>query len=259
MVKSSEVSQPHPSPTPTAGHLPIRPISFNIQSSKESSKAQTAPSIPASPSPSLAVTPFPVQAQTPDLLGLPKPKRPAFSRHRHDANPALALKVLQDIQLAIESWHGELREVLNSIQVLYMEGPIVDGWLETLKPSNQDPSSIKEAALLRHGDPADLSGYVDRLCQSLDQGVTTETAEVSTVPTYRLCSLNAEGQVQCVVCPPEQLSTLSLAIARHQKLRQLLDQKQYLEARLKRSVEVLTASRNSLDIPATCSSQAEGE
>ena len=58
---------------------------------------------------------------------LPKPKRPVFSRHRHDANPALALKVLEDIQVAIAAWHSELRQTLEQIQSLYLEGPIVDG------------------------------------------------------------------------------------------------------------------------------------
>ncbi|XGB43153.1 MAG: hypothetical protein LVS60_05060 [Nodosilinea sp. LVE1205-7] len=252
MVNASETSQPYPASTPTPGRPSTRPISFNIQS-----KGQGVPASAEGSSASLAIQPFPIQVQTSEVPGLAKPKRPIFSRHRHDANPALALKVLQDIHLAIESWHGELKEVLHRIQGIYMEGPIVEGWLETLQPSDQNSTPLKEAALLRHGDPADLSSYVDRLCQSLDQETTTPAAEVSTAPTYRLCSLNAEGQVEWVVCPPEQLSSLSLAIARHQKLRQLLDQKQYLEARLKRAVEVLTAGRNSLDIPATCSSQPE--
>lgn len=246
MVNASEPS--HPSATP--GRPSARPISFNIHNIQSQDQGSAPPA---------AVKPFPMQVQTCDQPGLPKPKRPVFSRHRHDANPALAIKVLQDIHLAIESWHRELKEVLQRIQALYMEGPIVEGWLEPVKPSDRNPTPLKEAALLRHGDAEALSGYVERLCQSLDQEAPLSSAEASTAPTYQLCSLDPEGQVQCLVCPPEQLPSLSLAIARHQKLRQLLDQKHYLEARLNRSVEVLTASRDRLDIPATCSSQPAGE
>jgi hypothetical protein len=172
---------------------------------------------------------------------LPKPKRPVFSRHRHDANPALALKVLEDIQVAIAAWHSELRQTLEQIQSLYLEGPIVDGWLETMAVSSD--TSEDAASLLRHGDPEAIADYVDRLAQG------REIPQPSSTPaTYQLCSLDADGQVQCLPCPSEQLSSLSQAIARHQRLRQLLDQKHYLEAKLKRSVDVLSQSRDSLNI-----------
>jgi hypothetical protein len=183
-------------------------------------------------------------------------KQPIFSRHRHDANPALALKVLQDIHLAVEGWHGELRQTVQMIQALYMEGPIVDGWLETV--DGPAPAQTKDAAaLLRHADPQALSGYVDRLCESLEQETLTSAAPDTSAPSYRLCSLNAEGQLQCMPCPPEQVSTLSLAIARHQKLRQFVDHKRYLEAKLKRAVEVLTSGRDSLGIVPQASSTPE--
>ncbi|MEB3290544.1 MAG: hypothetical protein VKI82_11560 [Leptolyngbya sp.] len=183
-------------------------------------------------------------------VGPAAPKRPIFSRHRHDANPALALKVLQDIHLAVESWHGELRQTVQQIQDLYMEGPIVDGWLETMDSSTAQAKDA--AALLRHADPQALAGYVDSLYETLgdpDQAASASPDPSSAdSPSYRLCSLNTDGQLQCMPCPPEQVSTLSLAIARHQKLRQLVDQKRYLEAKLKRAVEVLTSSRDGLGI-----------
>ncbi|MBD2427653.1 hypothetical protein [Phormidium sp. FACHB-1136] len=190
-----------------------------------------------------------------------KSKRPIFSRHRHDANPALALKVLQDVHGAVESWHSELRQTVQMIQDLYLEGPIVDGWLETM--DSAPPAQTQDAAaLLRHADPQALSGYVDQLCESLGHEVPASASpEASAVaPSYRLCSLNADGHLQCIPCPPEQVSTLSLAIARHQKLRQLVDQKRYLEAKLKRAVEVLTNSRDSLGIvPQVRSSSPESD
>jgi hypothetical protein len=226
-----------------------QPVSFNIAGGKGQRSMGTA----------APVAPFPINTQVSQLPSLPKGKRPAFSRHRHDANPALAIKVLQDIQMAVEAWHSELRQTVQSIQALYMEGPIVDGWLEAIEDSSQSSSSAKtDAAILRHGDPQVLSGYVEQICEALEnpitEGPTPQTsADQSVIPHYHLCSLNSDGQLQCLPCPPEQVSTVSLAIARHQKLRQLINQKSYLEAKLKRAVEVLTGSRNALDIAPTCS------
>lgn len=226
-----------------------KPISFSIANSTGGTAQGTPP----------RVAPFPVSQQASQLPMLPRRKRPTFSRHRHDANPALALKVLQDIQIAVDAWHGELKQTVQQIQDIYMEGPIVDGWLEVVEdPSG--PNHDLSAAMLRHADPRELSGYVDQLYQSLDQNPGEGAgANQQGSPSYRLCSLDSDGRLNCIPCPPEQLSTISLAIARHQRLRQLLDQKQYLEARLKRTVEVLTHSRDVLDITPTCSSEPEAE
>ncbi len=265
MDNSAFSPQPPAPPTPGdgEGRSSKRPVSFTIGVSQP---AGTPPAL--GPEPEVAPQPagppahlstFPVQAPASNSPLLPRRKRPTFSRHRHDANPALAVKVLQDIQMAVEAWHHDLRQTVQRIQALYMEGPIVDGWLETVgeaTPSNQ--AAALDAALLRHGDPQALSGYVERLCQAPDSPPPT-TAPGSDLarPGYRLCSLDADGRVQYFPCPPEQLSTISLAIARHQKLRQLLDHKQFLEAKLKRTVDVMTSSRDTLGIAPTCSSEPE--
>lgn len=213
------------------------------QRSGETSRRAVEVSLPLG-DPTLSLSPVPTN-------------RPVFSRHRHDANPALALKVLQDIHLAVESWHHELRQTVQSIQNLYMEGPIVAGWLETIDGST--PQTKDAAALLRHADPQALSGYIDSLYEALGDAAQDAPAPASAVPpSYQLCSLNADGQLQCMPCPPEQVSILSLAIARHQKLRQLVDQKRYLEAKLKRAVDVLTNGRDSLGIVPQVSSAPEG-
>ena len=239
-------------------------VSFTIGGA--ASKApSTDPETAAAPSPtpatqpaaSVPLAPFPVQAQPSQLPLLPRRKRPTFSRHRHDANPALAAKVLQDIQLAVEAWHHDLKQTLQRIQTLYMEGPIVDGWLETVEEQPTDAASL-DTALLRHGDPQALSGYVERLYQTVDAPPPPTAPGTDLArPSYRLCSLDSDGRVQHFPCPPEQVSTLSLAIARHQKLRQLLDHKQFLEAKLKRTVEIMTSGRDALGIAPTCSSEAE--
>lgn len=190
------------------------------------------------------VSPFPI-AQ-PNTPALPRPKRSSFSRHRHDANPALAIKVLQDIQHAVEGWHQELRQVVVDIQALYLEGPIVDGWLEAVEPPPPAASAL-DTAILRHADPVDLSGYIDQICQAADQGTAATVGSTQ----YRLCTLDADGRRQCLPCPPQQLSTISLAVARNQKLRQFLNHKNYLEARLKRAVDALSVVRDDLGIAAS--------
>ena len=226
-----------------------KPISFNIGSAAGGKTKGTPP----------RVTPFPVQPQASQLPMLPRRKRPTFSSHRHDANPALALKVLQDIHIAVDAWHSDLKETVQQIQALYMEGPIVDGWLEVVEEGAATQADLS-AAMLRHADPQELSGYVDQLYQSLEHNPEAAgAAHGAGAPNYRLCSLDSDGRLNCIPCPPEQLSTISLAIARHQRLRQMLDQKQYLEARLKRTVEVLTHSRDVLDITPTCSSEPDPE
>ncbi|NMF83986.1 hypothetical protein [Nodosilinea sp. P-1105] len=234
-----------PGQPPSVAAEPRRTVSFNIASHGPAKTTSKTP-----------VTAFPTQPPSSQLPALPRRKRPSFSRHRHDANPALAIKVLQDIQMAVNTWHHDLKQTMQQIQDLYLEGPIVDGWLETID-SNAGLAGV-DAALLRHGDPQALSGYVDQLCESVEQAggsppALAPNAEIN-APSYRLCSLDSDGRVHYFPCPPEQLSTISLAIARHQKLRQLLDQKRFLEAKLKRAVDVLTNSRDTLGIAPTCSS-----
>ncbi|HEY9880594.1 MAG TPA: hypothetical protein V6D29_19205 [Leptolyngbyaceae cyanobacterium] len=186
---------------------------------------------------------YPLPPTASQLPMLPRKKRAALSSHRHDANPALAMKVLRDIQEAVEGWHQNLRQVLLDIQAIYMEGPMVEGWLETVQPG--PPGSGKTASVLRHADPQELTQYVEHLCRESSVG---RPAPKGQEPQYRLCSLDADGQVQCQICPPDQLPFVSMAIARHQKLRQHLNQKQYLEAKLKRAVEALSQVREELGI-----------
>lgn len=184
------------------------------------------------------------------LPNLPRAKRPSISSHRHDANPAMALKVLEDIQGAVEGWHQELHLLLRQIQDLYLEGPIVEGWLETIaEDETSSPQPDFDSAVLRHADPGDLAGYVNRRW-----GQAADNLPRGDNPRYQLCQLDADGQMHCQLCPPDQLGYITMAVARYQRLRQYLSQKHYLEARLKRAVEVLARTRKELDIPPSQSS-----
>ena len=56
---------------------------------------------------------------------------------------------------------------------------------------------------------------------------------------YKLCGVDAVGQVWSRPCPVEQVPSVSIAIARHQRLRQLLGRKQSIENRLSQLAETL--------------------
>lgn len=218
---------------------------LDLPSFAQSAAQEAAASTPQAASVSYPVTKASSSTQTSSQAALPlfpKAKRPSFSSHRNDANAALALNLLADVESAIVEWHQALRETLLKIQQLYLAGPIIDGWLEAVHPQNAQQDLQEQAAVLRHGDPAQIAAYVEKLSQQ------PQPNSASTGTQYRLCSLDADGQVIAQTCPPEQLGAVSQAIARNQQLRQLLNQKQYLEARLKRAAEALDMTRQALDI-----------
>ena len=109
---------------------------------------------------------------------------------------------------------AQLREVVRQVQELYLEGPIVDGWLES-SPCTSEPRTVT------------LSNESTNVYR-FEKGVTCEPLR----PNYRLCGLNASGQKWSHPCPLEQLPSVSIAIGRYQRLLQLLEYKQYLETRL---------------------------
>ncbi|NJM57972.1 MAG: hypothetical protein HC857_11805 [Synechococcales cyanobacterium RU_4_20] len=58
--------------------------------------------------------------------------------------------------------------------------------------------------------------------------------------------MDKTGQVWRKLCPPDQLPLVSLAIARHQKLRLLLNQKESIDRRLQQLAQTLTVLRGRL-------------
>ena len=197
-----------------------------------------------------------------NLVTLPPVTAATAPSSRHEVNPALALKLLRDIEKSVLFWQKELRQVIQKMEVLHAEGPMVDGWLESsINPatSARQSSHSTETTLLRHGDAKALMQYIEALesqTVSLQPGSpnsqTTATAqEVQNNVAgcidraqYRLCWLCGEGKVRSQSCPPEQMAFVSTAIARHKKYKQLLTQKQQIEVRLQTAVEGLTGVRN---------------
>jgi len=183
------------------------------------------------------VQPFPSQSSSP-LPALPKFKLPSFSSHRHVDNPAFAAELLKTITARVTTWQTELQQVLEQIQAIYIEGPIIDGWLES--PLQKD--SADGATGLRHVEVDRLVDYVQEIYQNQDIPVTQSSGQ-----GYRLCGLDADGKLWSRPCPIQQLPHVSLAIGRYQKLRQLLGRKQYLETCLSQTANMLLVVHDQLE------------
>lgn len=153
---------------------------------------------------------------------------PRFSSHRNGSHTPFEMHLLQELQTGVAAAQAELQQVVCQIQDIYHEGPMVDAWLES------HPHAPEREAVTQRGESGDRRmDYVEEV-YSFEQGkVTCESPRAG----YRLCGLDASGQKWSRPCPVEQLASVSLAIARYQKLQQLLERKQYLETRLNQMQE----------------------
>jgi hypothetical protein len=155
--------------------------------------------------------------------------------------------LLQEIETQVIQWQLELEQIVLEIQALYLEGPIVDGWLESsaFDPPPTDPPP--GVATLRHAEVEELMSYVEALCQAQPTS-PSELSRSGGRTEYRLCGLGEDGQVWSRPCPAQQVPYVGLAIARYQKLRTLLAQKQTLENRLTQLVESLTRVHSQIQV-----------
>ncbi|NJN73050.1 MAG: hypothetical protein HC799_09715 [Limnothrix sp. RL_2_0] len=133
---------------------------------------------------------------------LPKLKGTPMSHHRHGANPHFVLDVLQGLQGHALQWVEELQDVQRDIQNVYLEGPLVNGWLESAATGQR-----KETGTVL--TPAEMKGG------------------------YCLCGLDEFGKLWSKACPMEELPAVSVAIARYHRLKKLLTKKQRIEDKLK--------------------------
>jgi len=205
-----------------------RSVSFDLHPKPPKAIAPelSAPSVPEPP-----IAHATVPDTEPKPLNLPKLKAPTFTSHRNAANPSLASSLLVEMQAIVENWHTELNQTLRQIQDLYLEGPIVDGWLES-----HSGQPLGDLSTLRYAEVDRLMTYIEEICAAPIPG-TKDAPKAG----YRLCGINADGQRWSYPCPAEQIPSLSLAIARYHKLRQLLDRKQQIEQRLSKLAETLVA------------------
>lgn len=171
----------------------------------------------------------------------PRFQLPNLSNPRHATDPALALGLLREIESTVTGWQKELQRLLLTMQELQMEGMIVDGWLES-QPQAAPPAGANP---LRHAEINQLLDYVRDLCKNPQPQPVADTPRAG----YWLCGLDADGQVWSFPCPAEQVPQISLAIARCQKMRQLVERKNYLETRLSQLAETLVSVHSQLREP----------
>ena len=148
----------------------------------------------------------PAQTKSPTL---PKLKEPSFSSHRHGINPNLPMTLLKEIEATVAGWQAELKQILQQIQEVYQEGAVIEGWLESAEDGKPQGEAVANASP-----------------NPFFRG-------------YRLCGLDKDGKLWSRSVTPQQLPEVSLAIARHQKLKQFLTRKQELEHRLNELAEML--------------------
>ncbi|MBW4619869.1 MAG: hypothetical protein KME17_11010 [Cyanosarcina radialis HA8281-LM2] len=180
------------------------------------------------------VEPFPVQKPQNQTPVLPKLKSPQVKQSQPITNPDLAMNLLQELQQLVTSWQQELNRIQQQIESLHQEGPIINGWLES---HSNDPD--KNITSLRHAEIDELMNYVEK---------TLTQTDGSALADYRLCGLDENGELWSKRCPARQVPAVSLAIARYQKLRQLVNQKELLETRLAQLAESLVVCRGQLQI-----------
>jgi hypothetical protein len=234
---------------PPAASLADRALSFKIQ--PKSAATPVAASLPLAAE---NATQEPVQLADENLSQIEPPtlpyvNAPHFTSQRQVANPALAINLLKEIETIVSQWQRDLQEFGRQIEALYEEGPIVDGWLESYAQENVNPPD------LRHVELECLMDYIEQnwsAATEADLAADATTAAASGTPVdatptgYRLCRLTEDGQLWFCPCPAEQVAVVSLAIARYQKLRQLLTRKQAIEARFGQLAETLVGVHRQL-------------
>lgn len=161
----------------------------------------------------------------------PSLNTPNLTNYRLETAPTCAIQLLEELKAIVGDWDRELEKVLEQIENVYLEGPIVDGWLEC------------------DSAPQIAEGQANNYVENQNAVRRQPQPQVNYQPnyqSYRLCGLDENGQVWCRPCPPEQVQSLTVAIARYQKLQELLTRKQYLETRLSQMAETLIVLRSHL-------------
>ena len=222
-------------PRPSDSHKTSATVGHPTDNPRE---GQQHPQEKRDPSFSVSVQPFPARKNSVKTPTLPKLKPTKISEHRHAANPALAMTLLKEIQDIVARWQTELQTTVRQVQDLYTEGPIIDGWLEShAREANEEIGAVRPAK------DDHLMDYVAQVLNQSDETVTCETPRTG----YRLCGLDGDGQFWSRPCPPDQVPNVSVAIARYQKIKQLLNRKQELETRLSQLSETLVVMHGHLN------------
>ncbi len=195
-------------------HSGSRPFVTSSQDPIADSTAEATSKAAKSSSSSVPIPPLKPHQKAPTL----PPFNSGSAENAPDA-PSLVMTPLLTLR-------EELQQIIQQITNLYVEGPIVDGWLESY-PCESIPRDDEKA----FNDVARPLEYV-KAARSLTQDNVVCEAPRS---CYRLNGVSTTGQQWSYPCPMEQLPSVSVAIARYEKLLQLVDRKWDLETRLKQS------------------------
>ncbi|MGJ3245980.1 MAG: hypothetical protein ACFE0I_07905 [Elainellaceae cyanobacterium] len=213
--------------------IPSRPIPLKqlaSDSSVCSFKIQPGSQASSAPPSTIQLTDAPsaVRGDLGEPSTLPVSTRSALVESAHQTHPELALGLLKELESSVVTWQTEFRQLQAQIQALYQEGPIVDGWLEAHATQSTTQRAIASPALPDN--------------QSLTAFLPASESDAANRMGYRLCHYDVNGQLCSRVCPPEQLPQISLAIARYQKLKQLIQQKRHIENRLSLLIKSLISA-----------------
>ncbi|AFZ32871.1 nitrogen regulatory protein P-II family [Gloeocapsa sp. PCC 7428] len=151
-----------------------------------------------------------------------QPQLPQFtttSKRDQKTTNSTYKRFLPKPRMDVATCKEQIKQVVQQIKDLYHEGPIVDGWLESRHQTA--PGEVTTV------------NYVKATYKFDQSEVTCEAPR----PGYYLCGVDDLGQKWSYPCPMEQLPSVSLAIARYQKLQYLLARKRSLEAFLNRLQE----------------------
>ncbi|PPS45667.1 hypothetical protein [Chroococcidiopsis sp. TS-821] len=150
-----------------------------------------------------------------------EPQLPEFTTSKRDRKTSNSTykRFLPKPRMDVATCKEQIKQVVQQIKDLYHEGPIVDGWLESRYQSS--PHEVTTV------------NYVKATYKFDQNEITCEAPR----PDYYLCGVDEVGQKWSYPCPMEQLPSVSIAIARYQKLQYLLARKRSLEAFLNRLQE----------------------
>jgi hypothetical protein len=154
-------------------------------------------------------------------------------------DPTPAMNLLKEIEATLMGWQQELRQVVQQIQGIYAEGPILDGWLESQEQADQGEFQGQRVGR-DYGDSRFRDfGYVEEIHE---ENISYQTPRTG----YHLCGFDEQGQPWSRPCPPEQVAQVSVAIARYQKICELLNHKSTLEQHLNQLAETLAVVHQNL-------------
>ena len=225
-------------------HNGEQPMSGLAEQKKELQSPPTAATRrdPPTPTPRRGESVPMAQGQGKKTPALPNIKQPRFTSHRNGANPYLAMSLLKEMEAIVERWQTELRQILRQIQDIYLEGPIVEGWLEsdyTANPHQTYPANgVTKQSIQGESSLVEKRETISEV--SVSQVPNSQIQPGVKTAGYRLVGWDADGKLWSRPCPPSELPSVSLAIARYQKLQNMLVRKQELETHLMELAEVLT-------------------